>query len=95
MFTGIARGCGWQHLGAYANLGSYYLVGIPVAVMLGFLLNLKGIGLWIGILTGSTTQLVLLGLITFFTNWEKQVLIDQKLSFYYLILNCYLINASM
>ncbi|KAF3444318.1 hypothetical protein FNV43_RR14008 [Rhamnella rubrinervis] len=78
VLSGIARGCGWQRLGAFANLGSYYLVGIPVALMLGFLLNLKGLGLWVGILTGSTTQVVLLALITFFTNWEKQAVMARE-----------------
>ncbi|KAK1353816.1 hypothetical protein POM88_052181 [Heracleum sosnowskyi] len=37
ILSGVARGTGWQRLGAYVNLGSYYLVGIPVALVLGFL----------------------------------------------------------
>ncbi|XVE81302.1 hypothetical protein DITRI_Ditri15bG0053100 [Diplodiscus trichospermus] len=28
----IVRGTGWQHIGAYANLAAYYLVGIPAGV---------------------------------------------------------------
>ncbi|KAF3443465.1 hypothetical protein FNV43_RR13147 [Rhamnella rubrinervis] len=74
VLCGIARGCGWQDLGAYTNLASYYLVGIPIAIALGFLLNLRAIGLWIGILAGSIVQVVLLSLITCSTNWQKQVL---------------------
>ncbi|XP_048328790.2 protein DETOXIFICATION 3 isoform X1 [Ziziphus jujuba] len=74
VLSGIARGCGWQNLGAYANLSAYYLVGIPVAIILGFLVGLRGIGLWIGILTGSTVQVVLLALLTFSTNWQKQAI---------------------
>jgi MATE family multidrug resistance protein len=73
--TGIARGCGWQHIGAYINLGAYYFVGIPVAVLLCFILHLGGKGLWIGILTGNIVQATLLALITGFTDWEKQVLL--------------------
>eukprot|EP00253_Pinus_taeda_P030162 PITA_30162 len=42
ILTGIARGCGWQTLGAYINLGAYYAVGIPIAVILAFLLHLGG-----------------------------------------------------
>ncbi|GAU24343.1 hypothetical protein TSUD_49320 [Trifolium subterraneum] len=34
--SGIARGCGWQKLGAYVNLGAYYVFGIPIAIILGF-----------------------------------------------------------
>ncbi|XP_024925328.3 protein DETOXIFICATION 6 isoform X2 [Ziziphus jujuba] len=71
-FSAVARGCGWQHLGVYANLGAFYLVGIPVAAVLGFLINLKGVGLWIGILTGSAVQAMLLALVTSSTNWQKE-----------------------
>ena len=39
---GIARGCGWQKLGAVVNLGSYYLVGVPLSVVLAFVLHMKG-----------------------------------------------------
>ncbi|KAJ8492759.1 hypothetical protein OPV22_014480 [Ensete ventricosum] len=72
VLSGIARGCGWQHLGAYVNLGSFYLFGIPIAVVLGFLLRIGGKGLWIGIVCGSSTQTILLALITSFTNWQNQ-----------------------
>ncbi|PON35431.1 Multi antimicrobial extrusion protein [Trema orientale] len=70
--SGIARGCGWQDLGAFVNLGAYYLVGIPAAVALGFWLDLRGKGLWIGILVGASLQTFLLSLITICTNWEKK-----------------------
>jgi multidrug resistance protein, MATE family len=39
---GTARGVGWQKIGAYVNLGSYYLVGIPAAVVLAFVLHVGG-----------------------------------------------------
>ncbi|XP_040861913.1 protein DETOXIFICATION 13 isoform X4 [Glycine max] len=71
--SGIARGCGWQHRGAYVNLDAYYVVGIPIAAILGFCLQLRGKGLWIGILTGAFCQTVMVSLITSCTNWEKQV----------------------
>ncbi|XP_031475742.1 protein DETOXIFICATION 12-like isoform X2 [Nymphaea colorata] len=72
VLSGVARGCGWQDLGAYVNLGSFYLLGIPVAYVLGFHFHFGGIGLWIGILCGSTVQAILLSLITGFTNWQRQ-----------------------
>ncbi|XP_019054836.1 PREDICTED: protein DETOXIFICATION 10-like isoform X2 [Nelumbo nucifera] len=74
VLSGVARGCGWQHIGAIINLGAFYLVGIPVAALLGFYIHLRGEGLWIGILTGSTLQSALLALITSCTNWKKQAL---------------------
>lgn len=72
--SGVARGSGWQHIGAYVNLGAYYLVGIPVALMLGFVMHLKGQGLWCGLIAGATTQSILLGIITFRSDWEKQAM---------------------
>ncbi|KAL1531889.1 protein DETOXIFICATION 14-like [Salvia divinorum] len=70
--SGVARGCGWQHIGAYINLASFYLFGLPIAIALTFWLDFRGMGLWIGILSGATLQTILLSLITIFTNWEKQ-----------------------
>ncbi|XP_011038711.1 PREDICTED: MATE efflux family protein 5-like isoform X2 [Populus euphratica] len=72
VLSGVARGCGWQHIGAYVNLAAFYLCGVPVAAILGLWLQLKARGLWIGIQVGGILQTVLLSLITSCTNWEKQ-----------------------
>jgi len=40
--SGTARGCGWQKIGAFVNLGSYYLVGIPAAIVFAFVLHIGG-----------------------------------------------------
>jgi len=37
-FPGVAVGSGRQAVVAYINIGSYYLVGIPLGVFLGWLL---------------------------------------------------------
>lgn len=71
--SGIARGCGWQDLAMYVNLGAYYLVGIPVAATLSFWFDFRGKGLWIGILVGSFLQTVLYSVITSCVNWEEKV----------------------
>ncbi|KAF2317833.1 hypothetical protein GH714_041148 [Hevea brasiliensis] len=72
VFSGVARGCGWQHIGAYINLAALYLCGVPAAATLGFLFQLKGRGLWIGISIGALLQAVLLSLVIIYTDWEKQ-----------------------
>ncbi|KAH9794894.1 protein DETOXIFICATION 12 [Citrus sinensis] len=72
VFSGVARGCGWQNIAAFVNLGAFYLCGIPTAAILGFWLKFRGRGLWIGIQAGAFTQTLLLGIITTCTNWEKQ-----------------------
>ncbi|TVU33756.1 hypothetical protein EJB05_15561 [Eragrostis curvula] len=71
VLTGISRGCGWQHLGAYVNLGAFYLIGVPVGVVLGFRFHLGGAGFWIGMIAGGATQVALLSIITAMTNWRK------------------------
>jgi len=55
------------------NLGAFYLVGIPVGALLGFVAHYRAKGLWIGIVAGSILQSFLLSLITALTNWKKQV----------------------
>ncbi|OMO98187.1 Multi antimicrobial extrusion protein [Corchorus capsularis] len=72
VLSGVARGCGWQDLGAYVNLAAYYLFGIPIGALLGFWLQFRGKGLWIGIQAGAFLQTLLLSLITACTNWERQ-----------------------
>ncbi|GMN28247.1 hypothetical protein TIFTF001_001985 [Ficus carica] len=74
VLSGVARGCGWQHIGAYINLAAFYLVGLPAGTVLGFVLHLKGKGLWIGIVIGSAVQSTLLSIVTIFTNWQKQAI---------------------
>ncbi|KAG7597107.1 Multi antimicrobial extrusion protein [Arabidopsis suecica] len=78
VLSGIARGCGWQHIGAYINLGAFYLWGIPIAASLAFWFHLKGVGLWIGIQAGALLQTLLLALVTGCTNWENQALEARK-----------------
>ncbi|KAM0961257.1 hypothetical protein ACFX13_020984 [Malus domestica] len=72
VLSGIVRGTGWQHIGAWVNLGAFYLCGIPVAIALAFWLQLRRRGLWIGIQVGTFGQVSLLSLVTICANWEKQ-----------------------
>lgn len=72
VLSGIARGSGWQDLGAYINLAAYYLCGVPVAVVLGFWVKMRGKGLWIGLQAGSFLQVLLLSAITSCIDWHKQ-----------------------
>lgn len=40
--SGTARGCGWQKIGAVVNLGAYYVLGVPTALLMGFVYHLGG-----------------------------------------------------
>ncbi|KAF0903379.1 hypothetical protein E2562_027247 [Oryza meyeriana var. granulata] len=72
VLSGVARGCGWQKIGACTNLGAYYIVGIPSAYVIAFILHVRGMGLWLGIICGILVQVVLLMAITICTNWDKE-----------------------
>ena len=69
MFSGEARGCGWQASAAAANLGAFYIVSLPAAIALAFVYNLKVIGLCIGLVLGIIFQVAILGILT---DWQKQ-----------------------
>ncbi|GAB4840351.1 hypothetical protein Ancab_021118 [Ancistrocladus abbreviatus] len=72
VLTGIARGCGWQKTGMYINIGAYYLFGIPISIVLGFVLHLTGKGLWCGIVVGITVQIIGLIIVTTCIDWDSQ-----------------------
>ncbi|PIA27952.1 hypothetical protein AQUCO_07400057v1 [Aquilegia coerulea] len=72
VLSGTARGCGWQKIGAYVNLGSYYLVGIPCAVLYAFVFHLRGRGLWLGMICALAVQASSLLIITLRTNWDQE-----------------------
>ncbi|XP_077243980.1 protein DETOXIFICATION 16-like isoform X1 [Tasmannia lanceolata] len=72
VLSGNSRGCGWQKLGAFVNLGAYYIVGIPSAVLLAFVFHVGGKGLWMGIICGLSVQLLMLLSITLSTNWTQE-----------------------
>ncbi|KAH1245234.1 Protein DETOXIFICATION 12 [Glycine max] len=78
VLAGVARGCGWQHIGVYVNIGAFYLCGIPMAILLSFFAKMRGKGLWIGVQVGSFAQCVLLSTITSCINWEQQTIKARK-----------------
>ncbi|XP_074316585.1 protein DETOXIFICATION 16-like [Silene latifolia] len=78
VLSGVARGCGWQKIGAFINLGSYYIVGIPLAIFLAFVLHVGGKGLWLGIICALAVQVVLLFIITVRTDWDQEAMMATK-----------------
>ncbi|KAL0001251.1 hypothetical protein SO802_015032 [Lithocarpus litseifolius] len=71
VLSGVARGCGWQHLVVYVNLATFYCIGVPIAGLLGFTLKLQAKGLWIGLICGLSCQAVTLLLVTLRRTWAK------------------------
>ncbi|GMI85333.1 DETOXIFICATION 18 [Hibiscus trionum] len=64
VLSGVARGSGWQNLTVLVNLGTFYFIGMPVSILLGFKFKLYVKGLWIGLLCGLSCQVCTLMLIT-------------------------------
>ncbi|KAH0917570.1 hypothetical protein HID58_025230 [Brassica napus] len=69
---GVARGSGWQHIGAWANVVAYYLIGAPVGLFLAFWCHMNGKGLWIGVIFGSSSQGIILAIVTACMSWNEQ-----------------------
>ncbi|KAJ0014439.1 hypothetical protein Pint_20795 [Pistacia integerrima] len=78
VLSGVAVGAGWQSIVAYVNLSCYYLIGIPVGVVLGYVSKFGVKGVWMGMLLGTFVQTVVLIIITWRTDWDKQVIIARK-----------------
>lgn len=70
VLSGVARGCGWQSWVVWINLATYYLVGMPIACILGFKLRLHEKGLWIGMTCGLACQGIGILFLTLRTKWS-------------------------
>jgi len=58
--AGVLRGAGDTKWSLYANLFGHWLIGLPVALLLGFGMGLGIVGLWWGLCAGLTVVAVLL-----------------------------------
>ncbi|XP_043687913.1 protein DETOXIFICATION 21-like [Telopea speciosissima] len=73
VLSGVAIGSGWQSVVAYVNLGCYYIVGILIGLLLGYVAKLDVRGIWIGMICGVALQTLVLLWITWRTDWDAQV----------------------
>ncbi|XP_008792470.1 protein DETOXIFICATION 21-like [Phoenix dactylifera] len=78
VLSGVAVGAGWQSVVAYVNITCYYLIGIPLGIVLGYGLNFHVKGIWIGMIIGTAVQTIVLLGITMKTDWEKQVVLSRE-----------------
>lgn len=58
--SGVLRGAGDTRFAFLANVTAHWLIGLPVALLLGFRMNLGIQGLWWGLCTGLTAVAVIL-----------------------------------
>ncbi|MED6207641.1 Protein DETOXIFICATION 29 [Stylosanthes scabra] len=72
VLSGVAVGAGWQAIVAYVNIACYYLIGVPLGLVLGFKLDLGVIGIWSGMMSGTILQSCVLFFMVYKTNWNKE-----------------------
>lgn len=69
---GVLRGSARPTLGANINLGSFYFIGMPVALVMGFLLNQGFVGFWVGLLAAQASCLMFMLYHLIRTDWNLQ-----------------------
>ncbi|KAL3735093.1 hypothetical protein ACJRO7_024267 [Eucalyptus globulus] len=72
VLSGAAVGSGWQALAAVVNIGSYYLIGVPLGVLFGWFLSFGITGTWAGMISGTVVQTLILALIAVKCEWEEE-----------------------
>lgn len=83
---GVLRGTARPKIGANINLGCFYLIGMPVAVGLGFWYKLDFEGLWLGLLAAETSCMAVMMAVLLRTDWELEARRAQELTGGYEIL---------
>ncbi|KAE9609063.1 hypothetical protein Lal_00020283 [Lupinus albus] len=73
VLSGVAVGSGWQAFVAYLNIGCYYVIGLPLGILMGWFFKTGVGGIWGGMIFGGTAvQTVLLIIVTARCDWEKE-----------------------
>ncbi|KZV48781.1 protein TRANSPARENT TESTA 12-like [Dorcoceras hygrometricum] len=74
VFSGVAVGAGLQARVAIINFVCFYLVGLPIGLILGYVTSLQVKGIWIGMLCGVITETLALSIMMWRINWDEEVL---------------------
>ncbi|XP_037460274.1 protein DETOXIFICATION 52-like [Triticum dicoccoides] len=77
---GVLRGSARPSRAAHVNLGAFYLVGMPVAVVLAFWYGVGFVGLWLGLLAAQVCCAGLMLYAVGSTDWEAQARRAQALT---------------
>ncbi|CAI9782916.1 unnamed protein product [Fraxinus pennsylvanica] len=73
IFSGVAIGAGLQTTVAIINIICFYIIGIPVGALLGYVTHLQVKGIWIGMLCGVVAETLALSFMMWRTNWDHEV----------------------
>ncbi|KAL5567809.1 hypothetical protein UlMin_024384 [Ulmus minor] len=69
---GVLRGTARPTVGANINLGCFYIVGTPVALVLSFYLGFDFQGLWLGLLAAQGCCAITMLVVLFRTDWKYE-----------------------
>ncbi|XP_020553828.1 protein DETOXIFICATION 24-like, partial [Sesamum indicum] len=72
---GVAVGAGLQTKAAIINLVCFYIIGLPIGAILGYVFQLQTQGIWIGMVSGVVTETLALSFMIWRANWDEEVLI--------------------
>lgn len=72
VLSGVVRGIGKQSYGARVSVVAYWVLGIPIALLLAFGCQLQSTGLWLGMGIGPMVQTVLYTRMLLKLNWRVE-----------------------
>ncbi|XP_052185330.1 protein DETOXIFICATION 49-like [Diospyros lotus] len=78
--SGVVRGTARLGVGAKINFGCFYVIGLPVAIGLGFFTGFGFEGLWLGLLAAQSSCAVAMVVVLATTDWNFQALRAQELT---------------
>ncbi len=70
--AGVLRGSGRQVFGAAVNFVAYFVVGLPVGIVLALVGGLGTMGIWLGLTGGNMLQALVYLAVVWRTDWERQ-----------------------
>lgn len=69
---GVLTGTARPKLGARINLYSFYLIGLPVAIIVTFTYKVGFLGLWLGLLSAQASCVCMMVYTLVHTDWKQQ-----------------------
>ncbi|KAL0383349.1 UNVERIFIED_CONTAM: protein DETOXIFICATION 24 [Sesamum calycinum] len=73
VLSGVVVGAGLQTKAAIINLVCFYIIGLPIGAVLGYVFQLQVKGIWIGMISGVVTETLALSFMIWRTNWDEEV----------------------
>ncbi|KAI9169224.1 hypothetical protein LWI28_009092 [Acer negundo] len=78
VLSGVAIGAGWQSVVAYVNIACYYILGIPLGLILAYKFDMGIKGIWWGMISGTVVQTCVIFWMIYKTNWNNEASIVEE-----------------